>query len=117
MSDKASTPSSKSTGSVILDNAQVYDLLMSTIDERVTAGVRERNENFRNWLIGILTIVVIILTTGGTFALRYYVDAVVDEAVAPVVAEAVAPAVAEAVAPAVAEAVPPVVAEVVPPLS
>lgn len=88
MSDKACTPSSKPTGSIVLDNPQVYDLLMSTIDERVAAGIRRRNESFRNWLIGTLTIVVIILTAGGALTLRYYVDAVVDEAVAPAVAKA-----------------------------
>ena len=74
MSDDASTPTSKSTGSTILDNPQVYALLMSTIDERVAAGVRERNVSLRNWLIGSLTIAVIILTAGGAITLRYFVD-------------------------------------------
>lgn len=70
---------------------------MSTIDERVAAGVRERNEGLRNWLIGILTIVVLILTTGGAFTLRYFVGETVDEAVDSAVERAVDPAVERAV--------------------
>lgn len=71
MDDEANTPSPDRTGSIILDNPQVFELLRSTIDGRVAAGVQERNENLRNWFIGILTIFVIILTAGGSFALNY----------------------------------------------
>lgn len=92
MSDKTCTPSSESTGSTILDNPQVYALLISAINERVNASIRKRNNSLRNWGIGILGIVVIILTAGG----GVYVDAVVDKAMAPAVEKAVAPAVAKA---------------------
>ena len=100
MSDETGKLPPGSTGSTILDNPQVYALLISTINERVNAGVRKRNNSLRNWSIGILTIVVIILTAGG----RVYVDSMVRETVAPAVKEAVAPAVEKAVAPAVAKA-------------
>ena len=113
MSDETSKPSSKSTGCSILDNPQVYDLLMSTIGRQVAVSVRERNENLRNWFIGILTIAVIILTAGGALTLKLYVDQVLGESLDPAVAEAVDPAVAKAVDPAVAKAVDPAVAKAV----
>lgn len=87
MSDKTCTPPSKPTGSTVLDNPQVYDLLKSTIDARVGVGIQERNENLRNWLIGILTGVILFLTAGGALTLNYHVSAVVDEAVALAVAK------------------------------
>lgn len=90
--DNGDTPSSELTGSIILDNPQVYDLVITRLSDRVAEGIREKNAHFRNWLIGILTIVVIILTTGGAFTLKYFVD----EAVDPAVAKAVDPAVAKA---------------------
>ena len=88
MSDKTCTPLPEPTGSIVLDNPQVYALLMSTIDARVDVGIRERNENLRNWLIGILTGAVLLITAGGALTLKYHVDAVVDKAVAPAVAKA-----------------------------
>ena len=119
MSDEASTPSSKPTGSVILENPQVYDLLISKINERVNEGIRKRNESLRNWLVGILTLVVISVAAGGTLVLRGYVDDTVapaaEEAVTSAVGEAVAPAVEEAVTSAVEKAVTPAVGEAVTP--
>ena len=56
-----------------------------------------KNESLRNWLIGILTVVVIILTAGGAFTLRSFVDEAVDETLDDAVKTAVAGAVDSAV--------------------
>ena len=70
MSDEANISLSRPTGSIILDNPQVFDLLTSKIEDRVAVRVRERNESLRKWLIGIFTIVAIIVTTAGSLVLR-----------------------------------------------
>ena len=75
-----------------MDNQQVYDLLMRAINEQVTNDVQKRIENLRNWLI----VVVLILTSGGTVLLKYYVDNTIANAVPPAVEEAVPPAVLKA---------------------
>ncbi len=98
MSDEANIPSSKPTGSIILDNPQVFALLRSTIDDRVAVYVRERNESLRKWLIGILTSVVVIFTGVGIVVLKSHVKEVVDRALRPAVAEVVDEAVGSAVA-------------------
>ena len=100
MNDETSVPPSKRTGSVLLDNPQLYNLLMSAIDDRVSARVREKNEVLRKWLIGVLTIVVTLIAAGGALTLRSFVDDAVEEglgsAVQTAVNETVEPAVEEA---------------------
>ena len=83
MSDEANIPLSKPTGSIILDNPQVFALLRSTIDDRVDVGIRERNGSLRNWFIGIL----IVLTAWASFTLHNYVDEAVTSAVEKVAAD------------------------------
>ena len=81
MSDKVTTPASTPTTNIILDDPQVRILLMSMIDKQVTASVRERNKRFRNRLIGVLTVVVLILSAIGVITLQHMVDNAVASAV------------------------------------
>lgn len=109
MSDQGKHTVQSPQDSGVLENPQVYDLLVSKINDRVNEGIRKRNESLRNWLIGIFTLVVISVAAGGPPILRGYVG----DAVAPAVEKAVAHAVGEAVAPAVGEAVTSAVGEAV----
>ena len=69
------------THMTVLGNPQLFALLMSAIDERVAARTRERNENLRNWLIGILTVAVIAATAAGGLALDYFAGKAVKDTV------------------------------------
>ena len=81
----------------ILDNPQVYNLLMRAIDERVAARIQESRNSSQRRLIGYLAIAVtlIVATAGGLFeaflrsAARGAVDAAVVEEVRISVNEAV----------------------------
>ena len=68
----------------VLGNPQLFALLMSTIDQRVAVRTRERNESLRNWLIGVLTVSIIAVTTAGGFALDYFAAKAVKDTVAPI---------------------------------
>ena len=81
MSDEANASPSNPIGSTILDNPQIYALLMSTIDERVAAGIRKRNEGLWSRYIGVVTIAVFVFTAVGATTLRYFVDDAVRETV------------------------------------
>ena len=81
MSDDVSGPPPKRAESTLLDNPIVYDLIISKIDEQVSKRLRERNRNFRNWIIGILTIIVAIIPAVGVTALQYMMDKAVTSAV------------------------------------
>ena len=77
MSDETSTPSSKPTGSSILDDTHVMLVVNSRVDERF----RERNESFRKWFAIILSAVLVIFTVGGVFTLKFYVENIAESAV------------------------------------
>ena len=78
----AGANSDGTTNMTVLGNPQLFALLMSAIDDRVAARTRERNESLRNWLIGVLTVAIIAVTTAGGFALDYFSERAVKNAVA-----------------------------------
>ena len=97
MSDEASTPSSKSTGSVVLDNQRVYDLFMSRIDRQVFEINLKSLIGISGVIIGIFTIVVFISMKIVPLVLKNYADEAADSAVEKAVEKAVTPAVKEAI--------------------
>ena len=104
MSDDAGTPSPKPTGSVVLDNRQVYKLLVSKINEQVDKGFRKRLESLRSWFLLIVVVLPVFITAGGAFIVKSYVDDAVDDAVASAVERAVPITIENAVLPALKEA-------------
>lgn len=81
MSDEVNTSSSKLTGSAVLDNQRVYDLLISKINDQVNENVQKKFGNARNWILGILTIIVLISIEGIPFILKNHVDDAVKHSV------------------------------------
>ena len=85
----------------ILDNPQVFALFVSMINDQVNEKVRERHESFRNWTLGVLTLVVAAIVTGSI----YYIDSEVESTVEMELNSAVENAVVSTVEKAVASAV------------
>lgn len=59
MAETALTPS-------ILNNEQVFQLFMSSIDERVVTRLRERSEGNRTWLVAFGAALVAVAVGAGT---------------------------------------------------
>ena len=58
----------ETTGSVILDNPQVFDLFKAKIDARVTEKIQEKISRIRNWLAVILSgVIILLLALGQSF--------------------------------------------------
>lgn len=93
MEDKSGKTPAKSAGVDLLDNPQLYDLLISKVDRQADAAIRSRNETLRNLLIGL----AVVFTTIGAFTVEYFVDKTVSKAIEKSVTSAVHDAVGPAV--------------------
>ena len=80
MEDESGKTPAKSTGIGLLDNPQLYKLFVSVIDKRVNVEIRSRNENIRNWIIGV-GVVLAGFAGLGVFAVNQFVSGAVNEKV------------------------------------
>ena len=82
--DKTGTqqkPQAAGSGEGILDNEQVFQLLMSKIDERVLTRIQETFDRRYTRLILIFTAVIILVTAIGSAVLDLFVQQAVEQAV------------------------------------